>query len=427
MHIRSFLSSLAALATLSLPVPAQEYGTVFDEHWERLDDEYPFFERYGVDWKAEREDHRPRAVAAKNDTEFAWEMARMISCVKDSHTAFIPSPNAIRGWSFPDVRSAKLEGRSYIVDWKEQPPVGPERYRSDPLACPEIILVQGTPMGSAVEILAAGPVGTTVQVRLRWPDGSETDEQMLRPHKVNLPPPERHFGEDWIVSGRVGSIGYIRVRTFSPESCTLGPAGKMTPILREHLTRLVDTEGLILDLQGNGGGMVAASDPFLSHFLSKRRSYRWGNSRGKRRVLVPRRPRYSAPVAALVDERTASGGEWAARILRDAGNATVIGGRTRGAEAAVHRFVASDGSTIMFSAWPMDNPGDKSFQDDGVELDHALPLTIEDVREHGFEKALERIRRARYAQALEVLGAPTQGLDKLLELATVEELATRND
>ena len=51
--------------------------------------------------------------------------------------------------------------------------------------------------------------------------------------------------------------------------------------------------------------------------MSDSMSYRWGNSGGKSRVLVPRAWRYRAPVVAIGDEKSASGGEWAARILRD--------------------------------------------------------------------------------------------------------------
>jgi len=408
----------APAAPVAAQEPAADFGAIFDEHWERLRDDYPYFELYGVDWEAERAEHRPRAVAAANRTELAWELARLLSVLKDPHVDYLPPLDLMTGWAIPDVRIATIERKPHVLEWGAGlDAVGPAPFRDDPRAYPEIVLVQGTPIGCGVEVLAAGPVGSTLKLRLRWPDGTETDEQLRRLDAGILPPPKQHFGERWIVHGRVGSIGYLRVKTFDPERGTLGPAGKMTPILRERLAELSDTDGLILDLQGNGGGVVAASDPFLSHFLERRRSYRWGSSGGKQRVLVPRSPRYTGAVAVLVDERSASGGEWAARILRDAGRATVVGGPTVGAEAAVHRSTAADGSTILFSAWPMVEPGVTPFQGRGVELDHALPLTLEAARAHGFDQALERVRRARFAQALEVLGAPAADLDALLALA----------
>ena len=74
-------------------------------------------------------------------------------------------------------------------------------------------------------------------------------------------------------------------------------------------------------------------------------------------------------------------------------------------------------SVVHFSGWPMVEPGITPFQEVGVELDHFLPLTIEDVREVGLDEAEERVRRARFAKALELLAAPAADLDALLALA----------
>jgi len=330
-----------------------------------------------------------------------------------------PIESVAAHWSFPEeVETATIGRRPYVLAWPEdQRPVVPPAFADDPRAYPEIIAIRGeTPQGVA-EILAAGPCGTTFDIRLRWPDGTETDHELRRPDEPNLPPSKTHFGERWLVTGRVGSIGYMRVKTFNPSSGTMGPDGKMTTMLRAALLELRDTDGLILDLQGNGGGVVAASDPFLGNILERTQRYRWGNSGGKTRVIRPRTPRYRGDVVAMVDEKSASGGEWAARILRDAGRATVVGGPTVGAEAAVHESKGPDGSLVMFSAWPMVEPGVTPFQDTGIELDHAFPLTIEDVRAHGHEEALDRVRRARFAKALQVLGAPAGNLDALVALA----------
>lgn len=393
-------------------------GAIFDEHWERLDKDYPFFDLYGVDWKAERDEHRPRAAAAEDATELVWEIARMLTVLPDNHVAYVPPIPVMKTWSVPDIKAQMIERKPHLISWNEESGlVAPLEYRDDPHAYPEVLSIAGAPIGCTTEILAAGPPGTSFDLRLRWPDGRETDEKILRPTTTLVPPKNKHYGEEWILSGRIGAIGYIRVKTFDPAMGTLGPAGKMTPILREHLAELADTEALILDFQENGGGMVAASDPFLSHFLDARISYRWGNSGGKRRTLVPRTPRYAAPLVALVDEKSASGGEWAARILRDAGRATVVGGRTQGAEAAVHQSKASDGSVIHFSAWPMIEPGVTPFQERGVELDHPIHLTLESVREHGLGEARRLVRRARYAKALELLEAPPEHLDELFALA----------
>ncbi len=235
--------------------------------------------------------------------------------------------------------------------------------------------------------------------------------------KEITPKPAKYSASPEHVASGVGSIGYMRIRTFSPERATLGPDGKMTTMLRAALKEFKDTDGLILDFRGNGGGLVAASDPFLGDLIPKTLRYAWGNAAGKKRVIRPRSPRYCGKLVALVDARSASGGEWAPRILRDAGRAFVIGERTAGAEAAVHTSEGPDGSKLMFSAWPMVEPGRKPFQEVGIDLDLEIPLTIEAARAMGIEGAEEEVLRARLAQALQQLQAPASHLGALLELA----------
>ena len=420
---------LAVAVGLAASVPPVDerlalFTETFDTHWERLEQDYPYFELYGVDWDGERTEHRPLALAAANATEFAWEFARMLSALPDPHLSYMPPiDTVVAHWSVPELETCMVDRRPHVEAWPEgQAPVEPTGSVDDPRAYPEIVAVREHPPTGTSMILAAGPVGTRFGIRLRWADGAETDHELRRPDEPNLPPPSRHLGDKWLVSGQVGSIGYMRIRSFDPSAATLGPDGKMTTMLRAALAELIDTEALILDLQGNGGGMVAASDPFLGNLLRSSISYRWGNAGGKRRVIRPRTPRYRGEVVAIVDQGSASGGEWAARILRDAGRATVIGGRTAGAEAAVHESAGPDGSVVKFSAWPMAEPGARPFQDVGIELDHAIPLTIEQVREHGIDAARDRVRRARFAKALELLGAPASDLDALVELARTGDL-----
>lgn len=408
--------ALAATAT-ACDDPEALYAETFDTHWERLRDDYPYFELYGVDWEAEREEHRPRALAAANPDEFAWELARMILVLDDPHVSFLPSLDTITKWSVPDLDTHRIGRRSHVLTWPDADHGIPAAFADDPHAYPEIVSVCGEPAQGVVEILAGGPPGSSFEIEVRWPDGSETSHELQRPEQANVAPKNKHLGTRWLITGRVGEVGYMHVRTFDPSNGTMGPDGKMTTMLRAALAELADTEALILDFQDNGGGLVTASDPFLGNLVERRLSYLWGNAKGQRRVIRPRQPRYRGQVVALVNERSASGGEWAARILRDAGRATVVGGPTVGAEAAVGTSTGADGSVLSFSEWPMIEPGRPPFQATGIELDHTIPLTIEDAREHGLDEALRRVRRARFAKALEILGAPASDLDAFLELA----------
>jgi len=87
----------------------------------------------------------------------------------------------------------------------------------------------------------------------------------------------------------------------------------------------------------------------------------------------------------------------------------------------VHTSDGPDGSVVKFSAWPMVEPGVTPFQETGIQLDHAVPLTIADVRSLGIDMALEQVRRARLSKALEVLGAPASDLEAFVTLTVAAD------
>ena len=51
---------------------------------------------------------------------------------------------------------------------------------------------------------------------------------------------------------------------------------------------------------------------FIGDLIEHRLSYRWGNTNGRSRVIRPQKPHYGGGIVAVVDEGSASGGEWAA-------------------------------------------------------------------------------------------------------------------
>ena len=98
---------------------AELHAVVFDAHWERLRDAYPYFDLYGVDWEAERAEHRPRALAAADPTELAWELARMLLALPDPHLSFQPAMDTFVGWAIPEVETRTVERRSLVLRWPE--------------------------------------------------------------------------------------------------------------------------------------------------------------------------------------------------------------------------------------------------------------------------------------------------------------------
>ncbi len=85
-------------------------ATAFDDMWTAMDQSYSYFAyKPEVDWSQLREQHRPRAIAAKTRDEFIDETKSMLANLKDMHV-WIETENGIVG----------TYGKSFQRNWNPQ-------------------------------------------------------------------------------------------------------------------------------------------------------------------------------------------------------------------------------------------------------------------------------------------------------------------
>jgi carboxyl-terminal processing protease len=166
--------------------------------------------------------------------------------------------------------------------------------------------------------LIRGPVGAPVTLTFLR-DGTEHTVTVVR---ANVAPP--------VATGRMLTyrdlhIGYLRLRTFSE-----GAGDK----LRTEARTLLDAHprALILDLRGNGGGLIQEAINVASMFI-EHGTIMSAEERGRpRRVYTARGDAIAGhiPLVVLVDHGTASSAEIVTAALQDHGRATVVGTQTYG-------------------------------------------------------------------------------------------------
>lgn len=124
------------------------------------------------------------------------------------------------------------------------------------------------------------------------------------------------------------NIGYIAFTEFTENSASL---------FSQTLDDLVNDDGierLIIDLRGNGGGLIDEAVKVLSLFVDKGTEV--VSTKGKipsscRTYKTPFAPKYPAmPILVIVDNNTASAAEIVAGALQDLDRATLLGERTFG-------------------------------------------------------------------------------------------------
>jgi carboxyl-terminal processing protease len=165
-----------------------------------------------------------------------------------------------------------------------------------------------------------GPAGTTVTITVLRPGQGRRREITVQRAEVKIP----------AVRGRIlhsqgKEIGYVRMATFSDG---------VHADLRRAITRLTShgAKGIVLDLRGNGGGLLREAVLSASLFVPEGKVI--VSTRGRARspktyTAVPGAlPR--VPMAVLVDGNTASASEILSSALEDYHLATLVGTRTYG-------------------------------------------------------------------------------------------------
>jgi carboxyl-terminal processing protease len=165
----------------------------------------------------------------------------------------------------------------------------------------------------AVTSMIRGPAGTKVTLTIQSPGGSKRDVTLTR-REVEIP---QVAGRIETVNGR--KVGYVRLAGFMP-----GAHGE----LRNEVEKLYKqgAQGLILDLRGNGGGLLTEAVLVSSIFVPDGPIVTTqGRTQDRRTLDATGDPLARHPMVVLIDGDTASASEIVTAALEQSGIAKVVG------------------------------------------------------------------------------------------------------
>ena len=228
-----------------------------------------------------------------------------------------------------------------------------------------------------------GEAGTTVELSVMTPGEPEPRELKVERERIEVP----------VASGRIverdgEKIGVVELASFSS-----GAHG----ILRRELNELLKkgAEGLVLDLRGNGGGLLTEAQLVSSIFIEDGEivSTR-GRSRPERTLEAEGDAiEEDIPVVGLEDGGSASASEIVTGALRDRGRGTVVGTRTFGKGLVQEVKPLSNGGVLDITVANYYLPGGKTISKAGIkpqvraeddpetERDEALPTALDTLLE----------------------------------------------
>lgn len=364
--------------------------------WRLLNDRFHDPSFNGVDWSEVRARVMPQAAAARSDAALYRVLKAMTAELRDPHTEVLTPREAIDVRRFVAPRNgvtlAVVEGRLAVLEVEPDSPGaaagelagdvvlaindaaitptflaaaaadpatllarplagdGPEALPADTADAARLRSMRAVrrllrSQVAAADVPSAGPPPAPLRMRLTIERPSA--EQPLRVEVVAVPrarPPQAQIR--WL-DGKVAVIAFNRFH----------------PSVRGDLERALDgaagARALIIDLRGNGGGLLEMYRWFIGRFvpdervpmrtITRNRGY--ADARNVEDLVVAsHRTPLLQPIAILIDGRTASSAELAAVTLAEQRAALLVGEPTCGCAVAVRvEYVLPDGGGLRIA------------------------------------------------------------------------------
>jgi carboxyl-terminal processing protease len=224
-----------------------------------------------------------------------------------------------------------------------------------------------------------GPSGTSVKLEVFSPDDEGSRSVKVKRERIEVP----------VASGRIverdgRKLGVVELLSFSS-----GAHG----LVKQEVDELLDqgAEGIVLDLRGNGGGLLSEAVLVSSIFIEDGEIV---SVRGRARAERVEEAQGDAidedvPVAVLVNGGSASASEIVTGALRDRKRATVVGTRTFGKGLVQEVEQLSNGGVLDITVANYYLPGGRTIGTDGLKPQVRARDNTETTRDEAIPVALD--------------------------------------
>src|SRR5438552_8314570 len=333
-------------------VPAEEWNQIFNEVWRRYRDWFYVSNMHGYDWVALREQYRPLLKYVAHRSDLNYVIGEMISELTVQH-AYVEGGD----FQIPPRPRVALAGARFELDQKvgryKIAKIFPGQNEEDIYRSPLTEIGVNVSVGDYVlaingEELKAdddpyrllkNKADSAVQLTIN------KEPTMTGARTVSYRPITNESDLiylDWVIANRKkvsqmtgGRVGYIHIPDMG------------APGIREFIKWYygqITKEGLVVDVRANGGGNVSQ---MLIERL-RRKVLALNYSRTFDEATTYPGGAFVGPMAALLDENSASDGDIFPAMFREAGLGPLIGKRSWGGVIGIgNRGTLIDGGTIF--------------------------------------------------------------------------------
>ncbi len=397
---------------------AKEQRENFDFLCQAIDETYADFELKSIDWGEVCRRYQKRLDPAASADQFYRLLFQLVNELKDTHS-WLDNYHPALPTSGPGLTVDLFEGKPFIVAVNADS----EAARLGAKPGSEVLEVDGLSVEDKIEqlrlglracsserafrreacrYLLAGERDTTVDLKLRLPDGRAQTFALRRTAGVSDPPRQLCAfdlkQERFVQFGRHPSgLGYIRITSFDGHE-------EVAQEFDQALEALRTAPGLILDIRDNPGGYGQErivgrllQQPTLCAISFIKNGPGHGALKRKDDILEPTGPwQYSGPIALLINDSTGSAADLFACYLRSAKRVVTVGSTTHGNLSGVAAFaVLPCGLVVRISNGYICDAGGKPIEGNGNVPDVIVAPTISDFlagRDPVLEKAVALVR-----------------------------------
>jgi carboxyl-terminal processing protease len=228
-----------------------------------------------------------------------------------------------------------------------------------------IVAVNGRNLAGLPEEVAAGlvkgPADTNVTLRVRPAPGSGGGApRTLRLTRATIAEP--------VVASLTRTVNGMKLGVVALATFSEGAHGEVREAVEQEL-RGAHARGIVLDLRGNGGGLVVEAQQIASIFLRKGATVvsMRGRAQPAQTLRASGEPiAASVPVVVLVDRDTASSAEIVTAALQDHRRATVVGTHTFGKGVFQEEQPLSNGGALDITVGEFFTPDGRNLGGGGV-------------------------------------------------------------
>ncbi|NLJ41324.1 MAG: S41 family peptidase [Clostridiales bacterium] len=212
----------------------------------------------------------------------------------------------------------------------------------------------------AVAMIKTGEPGSTIDITILR-DG-KTQVFTIRRDIVEIPDMEYRMLDN--------DIGYIWLYSFDSSA-----ARNFKNAVKDLQDK--DMKGLILDLRGNGGGLLEVCSEIADVLLPEGLVVYSESRSGQRTEYKSGRDQLGIPLALLVNEYSASASEVLTGAVQDYGVGTIIGVTTFGKGVVQTMKPYEDGSALKLTTYKYFTPKGRDINHKGIEPDIQVEMTEE--------------------------------------------------